>query len=120
MAQIGNVIRDLLAARCGHGCWYRQPDGPNDPAVRLTFPLPPLTLRSMARFADRASLPSIAGRYALALFFALAYLFSWLIWELAGMALDIILLAGPRLSCQPQPTIGAASPRQSVAEFGGH
>ena len=86
----------------------------------------------MTPFADRAALPSMARRYALVLFFVLAYVFSWLIWGLEGrcgdggllvwlacLALVISLLAGPRLSYQPQPAIKAASPRQGVAELGG-
>jgi membrane protease YdiL (CAAX protease family) len=38
---------------------------------------------------------------------------------LAGIAFVIILLAGPRLSYQPQPAIRTASRRQTVTELGG-
>jgi membrane protease YdiL (CAAX protease family) len=57
----------------------------------------------MTPFADTAAVPSLANRYALVLFFVLAYFFSWSIWGLEDRLVDGGLLvwlgsAGPALA----------------------
>jgi membrane protease YdiL (CAAX protease family) len=57
----------------------------------------------MTFFADREAVSSLANRYALVLFFVLAYLFSWSIWGLEGRFADGGLLvwlgsAGPAVA----------------------
>jgi hypothetical protein len=76
----------------------------------------------MARFAGSVAASQFADRYGLALFFTLAYLFSWSVSSLegcvengglvvwlgsAGPALALVLLAGPRLSYAAEQAWGA-------------